>query len=131
MRRILQYMAAGALGGLAVTFAIYLFGLSGISQAMGVDIGGPIKIPALYAKMIWGGIWGLVFLLPFPNIATVLRGLVFSLLPSLVQLFVVFPYKEGLSMMGTELGALTWLFVLMVNAVWGLTAGILIWMAEG
>ena len=130
MRRFLNCFAAGAGGGLATNLAIYLFGLAGITQAMGVDIVGPFDRPQLYADMVWGGIWGFVFLIPILRIFAPLRGILLSLLPSALQLFVVFPYKEGLSMMGSELGQLTWAFVLIVNAIWGLTAGLLLWRAE-
>ena len=46
----------------------------------------------------------------------------FSLGPSLVQLFVVFPVKTEQGVLGLGLGALTPVFVLLFNAVWGLTA---------
>ena len=52
-----------------------------------------------------------------------LRGLVFSLAPTAVQLFVVFP-KVGKGVMGLDLGNLTPLFVLVFNAVWGIVAGL-------
>jgi hypothetical protein len=50
------------------------------------------------------------------------RGLVFSLFPTLFQLFYVFPYLAQKGMMGLELGTLTPLFVLFFNAVWGVAA---------
>jgi hypothetical protein len=50
------------------------------------------------------------------------RGLVFSLAPTIVQLFVVFPEKTAAGVMGLGLGALTPLVVLAANAIWGLVA---------
>jgi hypothetical protein len=38
------------------------------------------------------------------------------------MLFIVFPIKAGKGVMGLELGLLTPVFVLIFNAVWGLTA---------
>jgi hypothetical protein len=49
------------------------------------------------------------------------RGLVFSLGPSLVAFLIVFP-RMSVGLFGLELGALTPLLVLVVNGVWGLAA---------
>jgi len=52
------------------------------------------------------------------------RGLIFSLGPTLVQLFVVFPMKANKGVMGLDLGLLTPVFVFVFNAIWGLAAAI-------
>ena len=49
-----------------------------------------------------------------------MRGLLFSLCPTFVQPFVVFPYKAHKRMLGLDLGVFTPLFVLVFNAIWGL-----------
>jgi hypothetical protein len=51
-----------------------------------------------------------------------MRGLVLSLGPTIAQLFIVFPFKVNKGLLGLDLGALTPLFVLFFNAVWGVTA---------
>ena len=51
-----------------------------------------------------GGKLGIFFLLPLPGRSALKKGITLSLGPSLVQLFVVFPYKAGTGMMGLELG---------------------------
>lgn len=113
--------AAGCLGGLANSLAVWLFGKYGITHAMGVRIA-PALIPVwLYPRIVWGGLWGLLFLLPLLKGRIVSRGLLISLGPTLVQLLVVFPYKAGKGMLGLKLGLLTPLFVFIFNAVWGLT----------
>jgi hypothetical protein len=52
------------------------------------------------------------------------RGFIFSLGPTLVHLFVVFPSKANKGVMGLDLGLLTPLFVVVFNAIWGWTAAI-------
>jgi hypothetical protein len=52
------------------------------------------------------------------------KGLIFSLGPTLVQLFVVFPMKANKGVMGLDLGLFTPLFVVVFNAIWGWTAAI-------
>jgi len=51
------------------------------------------------------------------------KGLWISLLPTAVQLFVVFPNFTPHGMLGLGLGTLTALFVLIFNFVWGFFTG--------
>ena len=113
--------AAGALGGLATALTIWLFGLLGITPALGVSIAPSIGPSFLYGPIIWGGIWGWIFLTPLAaGLPLFARGLLLSLGPSLVQCFVVFPFKLDAGVLGLAVGTLTPLFVLVFNAVWGL-----------
>jgi hypothetical protein len=116
--------AAGALGGLANGLVIWLFGLVGINQLLGVALAPQLATPFIYNKLVWGGIWGWLFLLPFPRLTYPSRGLIYSLAPSLVQIFIVFPLAAHKGVGGIELGYLTPLFVLFFNAVWGLVTAI-------
>jgi hypothetical protein len=116
--------AAGCLGGLLNSLAVWIFGELGIAANFGVNIAPRLSAPWLYPRLVWGGIWGLLFLLPLMKRGFLSRGLLFSLGPSLVQLFVIFPLKTNQGPMGLNLGMLTPLFVLFYNAVWGLAASI-------
>ena len=116
--------AAGAVGGLANGLAIWLFGLVGINQLLGVALAPQLTTPLIYNKLVWGGIWGFIFLLPFPRLTYPSRGLIYSLGPSLVQIFIVFPLMAHLGVGGIQLGYLTPLLVLFFNAVWGIVTGL-------
>ena len=116
--------AAGAVGGLANGLAIWLFGLVGINQLLGVALAPQLTTPLIYNKLVWGGIWGFIFLLPFPRLTYPSRGLIYSLGPSLVQIFIVFPLMAHLGVGGIQLGYLTPLLVLFYNAIWGIVTGI-------
>ena len=113
--------AAGCLGGLLNSLAVWIFGELGITAALGVKIAPQLSPAWLYPRLVWGGIWGLLFLLPLMKARIFSKGLIFSLGPTLVQLFVVFPMK---GIMGLDLGLLTPLFVIVFNAMWGWTAAI-------
>ncbi len=114
---------AGLWGGLLNCLAVWLFGRLGIAQALGVQIAPPLSTTLLYSKLVWGGLWGVLFLAPLGRWSFPVRGLLFSLGPSLVQLFLVFPVQAHLGVLGLQLGMLTPLFVLFYNAVWGVAAG--------
>lgn len=114
--------AAGCLGGLANSLAVWLFGALGISQALGVRLAPPLTPAWLYPRVVWGGLWGLLFLLPVKRLTYPARGLLFSLGPSLGQLLVVFPFQAQKGVFGLQLGYLTPIMVLFFNAVWGVFA---------
>ncbi len=113
------YFAAGCLGALANSLTVWLFGHFEITKAMDVAIAPTLNPAWLYPRIVWGGIWSLLFLLPFMKSKLLLKGTLLSLAPTAIQLFVVFPYKAHKGMAGLELGLLTPLFVVFFNWVWG------------
>ncbi len=123
-KRLTVIFAAGCLGGLANCLAVWLFGAYGVTKSLGVRISPDLSPTWLYPRLVWGGIWGLLFLLPVFRSSVLKRGLLLSLGPTIIQLFVVFPYKADQGMMGMGLGALTPLLVFVFNAIWGITVAI-------
>lgn len=113
--------AAGALGGLANSLVVWWFGRAGWSLALGVHIAPPLAKYWLYQRMVWGGIWGLLFILPMAPGKWLLRGLIFSLAPSAVTLLVLMPHAHA-RYFGLAHGTLTPVLVLVFNAVWGVVA---------
>jgi hypothetical protein len=123
-KKISLVFAAGCLGGLLNSLAVWIFGAFGITAALGVKIAPALSAPWLYPRLVWGGIWGLLFLLPLLQRRVLAQGLIFSLGPTLVQLFVVLPMKANKGVMGLDLGLLTPVFVFFFNAIWGVAAAI-------
>ncbi|MBW1711574.1 MAG: hypothetical protein JRJ59_00280 [Deltaproteobacteria bacterium] len=116
--------AAGCLGGLVNSLALWLLGDLGVTAKVGVNLAPSLSPGWLYPRIVWGGLWAFLFLFPLPRRSTWLRALIFSLGPSIVQLFVVFPTRPGQGLMGFGLGVLTPLFIIFVNALWGLAAAL-------
>jgi len=126
MKKIFIYFAAGCLGALANSLTVWIFGDLGITKTFHVAIA-PALTPAwLYPRIVWGGIWGLLFLLPFMNSKPIRKGVLLSIFPTIVQLLVVFPIKAEKGYLGLELGTLTPLFVVFFNLVWGVITSIAI-----
>jgi len=113
--------AAGALGGVANGLVVWASGELGVTHALGVAIAPTLSPSWLYPRIVWGGLWGALFALPLAT-DWLRRGLLVSLAPSAVQLFVVFPIRAGKGALGLELGLLTPVFVLVFNGVWGVVA---------
>lgn len=123
LRKLSLAFSAGALGALANSLFLWAIGAAGATAIIGVGIAPALTPGWLYPRLVWGGIWGFLLLAPvWRGRRWLRRGLLFSLGPTLVQLFVVFPVKTPHGIMGFGLGELTPLVVLAANAVWGLVA---------
>lgn len=114
--------AAGAAGAFTNTLLGHLMSQAGLMGALGTRLLIPFGTPSLYARLVWGGLWGLVFVLPpLQKLPPVKAGLLVSLAPSAAQLFYFFP-RAGAGPLGERFGWTTPLVVLALNALWGVVA---------
>ena len=121
IRKISGSFTGGAIGGLVDSINIVLLGKLGITGMLGVSMAPEFTAPWLYQRMIWGGIWMLPLVLPVWQKKPMLRGCIFSLLPSAMMLFMVLP-GMGKGMLGLGFGTLTPLVVVVLNFVYGMVA---------
>ncbi|MDQ6968337.1 MAG: hypothetical protein Q9M14_06620 [Mariprofundaceae bacterium] len=126
MNKLLIVFAAGCLGALANSLTVWLFGYYSITSSLGVAIAPHLSPNWLYPRIVWGGLWGLLFILPMLQSRLLLKGAILSLFPTIVQLFVVFPLMAHKGVAGLDLGLFTPLFVLFFNGVWGVVAALAI-----
>ena len=82
--RLSLVFAAGCVGAVTNSLAVWLFGCSGFTKALDVHIAPALTAQWLYPRIVWGGIWGVLFLLPLLRNRLIVQGLVFSLGPTLV-----------------------------------------------
>ncbi|WP_461481256.1 hypothetical protein [Porticoccus sp.] len=130
MKKLLIVFAAGCVGALVNSLTVWLFGDAGISAALGVAIAPGLSPQWLYPRLVWGGLWGLLFALPMLQSRLFWKGTLLSLLPTAVQLFIIFPFKAHQGIAGLELGLLTPLLVLFFNWVWGIATALTIRLAK-
>jgi len=120
--------AAGALGGLASSLFLWMLGNWGITAMLNVKLAPELSAAWLYPRLVWGGLWGLVYFfsvgVPRARRQWVRKGLYASLLPSAYMLFMVFPYDLGKGLAGMSLGTLTPLVVVATNLVGGFFCGV-------
>lgn len=126
MKKLMIFFAAGAIGALINSLVVWQFGQQGISQSLGVAIAPSLSAHWLYPRIVWGGLWGLLFILPMLNSRLLLKGTILSLFPAIVQLFVVFPMKAHKGIAGLDLGLYTPLLVLFFIWVWGISTALAI-----
>ena len=113
---------AGAVGGIANRVALWLLGLAGLSQPVSFAL--PLSDANklwLYTAVVWGGLWGFLFLIPWPR-RWWQRALVFSLGPDLGLWLVLFPLVWNLGLFGSGIGAAGLYIPLIANAAWGFGA---------
>lgn len=113
--------AAGCFGGLAKGMAAWLCGAIGITALLGSHFAPPLSAPWVYAHVVWGGIWALLFLLPIRGWSIYTLGIFYSLPQSLISLLVMFP-KMNRGLLGWQLGYSTPVLVLFFGFIWGLTS---------
>lgn len=114
--------AAGALGALANSIAVWLAGDAGVMAALGVNATPHLTAGWLYPRIAWGGLWGFLLVLPILERAWFLRGLLVGLAPTAFLLFYFFPERTTAGMLGLGLGTLTPLVVVVANSIWGVVA---------
>lgn len=123
VKKISIYFTAGCFGGIINSLSVWLFGLAGVTAMFGVSIHPTLSAPWLYPRIIWGGIWGILFFIPkLHKMNVLLAALIASMGPTIIQLFIVFPFKANKGMMGLEIGGVTPFFVILFNFIWGYAA---------
>jgi hypothetical protein len=130
MKNTLVVFAAGCVGALVMCVVMWLASRYGITQALKVAISGSVSPPWMYPRIVWGGLWGLLFLLPFLSGSLLARSFVIALFPTLFQLFVVYPYYQHKGVAGLSLGVLTPFVVFLFFWVWSLTTAIVLRVAK-
>jgi hypothetical protein len=130
MKKLLVFFAAGCVGALVNSLTVWFFGHQGITRLIGVSISPAFSPEWLYPRIVWGGLWGLLFILPMLNSRMIAKGSVLSLFPTAFQLFVVFPFMAHKGIAGLKLGLYTPAIVLFFNWVWGVAAAVTIKLAK-
>ena len=113
--------AAGCFGGLAKGLAAWFCGAIGLNALLGSQFAPPLTTLWIYAHVVWGGIWALLFLLPIRGWSVYSLGILYSLPQSLISLVFMFPQMNR-GLLGLQLGMLTPVLVLFFGFVWGLAS---------
>lgn len=119
-------LLGGVLGGVAHLLVAWAAGGLGFPDLLGVDLVVRLTPGQLGGQAFSGGLWGVAFGAAYrwiPGRGSVGRGSLFSLLPALWALLVIYPAEFKYGLFGSELGALTFVVVILYYLVWGAVAG--------
>jgi hypothetical protein len=122
MKRLLICFAAGCLGALICSLVSWQAGELGVARWAGVSIAPTIRAGWLYPRIVWGGLWGLLFVIPVLKSRFLIKGTILSLVPTAAQLLYFFPYTTPYGLFGVNLGMWTPAYVLVLNWIWGVVA---------
>jgi len=128
-------LTGGAIGALINSLIVWGAGATGLTLAAGAKIAPALTLPWLYQRLVWGALWGLLFLIPFQggrkrSTSVMVKGFLISLAPTLAQLLYFFP-EAGQGLGGLGLGVTVPAFVVIFNAIWGWVAAGWVALAEG
>ena len=121
LRRLSGSFTGGLVGAFVDSFDIWILGVLGITTLLGVGMRPELTPPWLYPRLVWGGLFGLLLAIPYLEGRPILRGILFSLAPSALMLFVVLP-NMGKGLLGLGFGSLTPVLVVGLNFIWGIVA---------
>ncbi|MGL6159736.1 hypothetical protein [Microbulbifer sp.] len=120
LRNLSLCFAAGCFGGLCYALGLWAMGHHGFTHWVGVDIAPRLSNAYLYQRIVWGGICGLVFLLPWRR-SWLTRGFFLSLIPAGILLLLLLPMR-GYGIGALRLGMLTPLVIVLACAIGGIAA---------
>lgn len=121
LSRAVACLAAGAMGALVNSVAVWLGGVSGFNAFVSFKMAPALTWAWLCPRLLYGGLWGLLFLPPLLPRRPWAKALLLSLAPTAYMLLKVFPdMNAGLFGLARGPGA-PWM-VLVYNAIWALSA---------
>ena len=130
MKQVFFLFGVGAFTGLLQALLMWQIGRLGVTGALHIDIAPVLTIAWMYKKVVWGGLWALLFLLPMQESRYIFKGLIISLFPVIAQLFFIYPFLTGYGFAGLKLGLLTPFYILFVFACWGVMTSLTIRLAK-
>lgn len=115
-RRLSLAFAAGAVGVIALVAFLWIIRESGLLAALRIPNAPAPKLPDfLYSRIVWGGLWGLLLVLPVLTRQWLLRGALLGVLASLAAIFYFNPAWKSAPFTFVAL-------VFAANIVWGIVA---------
>lgn len=110
--------SAGAVGGLAKGGLIWGCGRVALTAPLADQLAQALHPGGLYMRLVWSGLYALIFLLPFARSSLLWRGLLAAMAVSVLQLLVL-PLLQHSHL---HIFSLTTLALLVLNCAWGMTA---------
>ena len=124
---IFQSFGAGAIGGLLQTLLIWMVSEFGLFALLQLPLRFELNLVWFYQRISWGGLWGLLFLIPLLRGAPQWkRGLLVGIFPALASLLIFLPFKDGHGYLGLNLGVMMPVVVVVFGLVWGMITGALL-----
>lgn len=118
---------AGLLAAVVSTFFLWACNQWGVTGLLEVKLYQSLRLKTFYPSMFFGGLWGCLYFLtvgaPRHRRHWIRKGLWFSLIPTAVALFYLYPsvYHKGLAAL--DLGMFAPMLITVSNLIWGFFIG--------
>ncbi len=114
-RQLSIAFAAGAVGVIGLGIFLVILRETGALTRLGIHVP-PAPMPQFfYSRIVWGGLWALLFVLPVMTRQWLLRGVLVGVLASLAAIFYFNPAWKSAAFSFVVL-------IFVANAVWGIVA---------
>jgi len=130
MKNALFVYGSGSVGALLACITFWLIQVLGLAYIIHMPNFPILSEAWLYPKIIWGGGLALCFALPFMRTNTLIKGVIFALIISLIELFLSLPFSPYKGAVGLNIGMYTFAFIMMFNLVWALMTGLMLKIAK-
>jgi hypothetical protein len=123
LRKLSTAFTGGTFGALAASLLFWELGRDGVTAWLGIALHPSLSPAWLYPRLVIGGLWGLLLLLPlFPD-RPATRGMLLGLVPAAHALFYQLP-AAGRGLFGLGYGQLTPVLIVLLNLTWGMCAAL-------
>ncbi len=120
LRDIALCFAAGCTGAWAKTGVIWVCQHFAALDDLAAHLAGAQYPAGFYARIVWGGIGAVLFLLPLMRKSWPARGLFWGLIAALLQLIALPLIAGG----GIHFALIAWLSALALGCIWGLATAL-------
>jgi len=118
LKKINAAFTGGVVAALLMTLTMWYLGNVGVLGRIGVQLKPGLSLGQFFTNGGWGGLWGLLFLLPVLQARVVLRGMILALPPAVFVLCYRLP-REGHGVLGLGYGEWAPLVILVSWLCWG------------
>ncbi|MCH2175836.1 MAG: hypothetical protein MK193_08920 [Lentisphaeria bacterium] len=121
LQRLIQYYGAGSFASLALAIVMWILGRADLHDAIGVDLEPKLTLEWVISQMVFGGIAGFLFIIPF-KFEGFKKVALIALFPALFMWFYVFPQIHGDGYFGLDEGNLMPLVEYLYQLAWAAIA---------
>lgn len=119
LRKVSAAFAGGVVAALLMAVVVWYLARLGLFARIGVTWRPGVSLNTLFFNGAWGGVWGLLFLLPVLKTQLLVRGMVLALPPAVFVLCYRMPHA-GHGILGLNYGDWAPLVILASWLCWGI-----------
>lgn len=122
LRGLTLGFGAGAFGALIMGLSFYFATRYGLMTRLHVGMSAQLTLAWFMPRIFYGALWGCLFGLPLLNKTPFFRTIVLSVIPALVELFILMPLVQHAGTLGLKYGQWTPAVIWCLYLIWSIMA---------